>query len=287
MKLLSSYKAGLKKSLRALSTVFILWAISFIGTIILVNPIQREFINILGDSMITEMMYVESGFDLTTDLIEPLASAVISFSTSFLIIGILVFLAGIFVTAGIFRVLYSRRKPFRKGLFFKGADRGFVGYLIIALISGLVSGFLFLLLILVPFVIAFIMGAGETGLIITGIAGLFVYALVLPFILLVADFARVNLVADKWEGPAGALKNGIKLTFSRLKPLWLTMFIIILLTGLFSWLITKIVLNSETNTGLSILMLMLLSQILLFIKCWLKVIRYGIMTAIYEEEHAG
>ncbi len=286
MKLLSSYKTGFKKSLRALSTVFILWVISFIGTLILVNPIQREFINILGDSMITEMMYVDSGFDLTTDLIEPLASAVISFSTSFLIIGILVFLAGIFVTAGIFRVLYSRRKPFRKGLFFKGADRGFVGYLVIALVSGLVSGFLFLLLILVPFVIAFIMGAGETGLIITGVAGLCAYALVLPFILLAADFARVNLVADKWESPTGAIANGIKLTISKLKPLWLTMFVIILITGLFSWLITRIVLNSETNTGLSILMLLVLSQILLFIKCWLKVIRYGIMTAIYEEEHA-
>jgi hypothetical protein len=131
------------------------------------------------------------------------------------------------------------------------------------------------------------MGAGETGLIITGIAGLFVYAMVLPFILLAADFARVNLVADKWESPGGAIKNGIRLTISKLRPFWLTMFIIILITGLFSWLTTRIVFNIETNSVLSILMLMILSQVLLIIRAWLKVIRYGIMTAIYEEEHAG
>jgi hypothetical protein len=34
-------------------------------------------------------------------------------------------------------------------------------------------------------------------------------------------------------------------------------------------------------------MLMILSQVFLFIRAWLKVVRYGIMTAIYEEEHAG
>lgn len=285
MELSTLYKAGFSKSYRALSTVAILWALSLVGTIILVSPVQRQFIAILGDSMITEMMYVESGFDLTTDLIIPLSNAFVSFSTSFFIVGILVFLAGIFVTAGIFRVLYSRRRPFRKGLFIKGADRGFVGYLVIALISGFVTGFLFALIVLVPLIIAFIMGAGEAGLIVTAVAGLTAFAIVLPFILLVADFARVNLVADKWESPVGSIKNGIRLLTGRLLPLWLTMFVIIVVTATFSFLITRIVFNSEADSRLSILMLMILSQVLLFIKVWLKVIRYGIMTAIYEEVH--
>ena len=117
------------------------------------------------------------------------------------------------------------------------------------------------------------------------LAGLTAFAIVLPFILLVADFARVNLVADKWESPVGSIKNGIRLLTGRLLPLWLTMFVIIVVTATFSFLITRIVFNSEADSRLSILMLMILSQVLLFIKVWLKVIRYGIMTAIYEEVH--
>jgi len=282
MKLFSLYRNGFTKSVRAFSTIVILWGVTLVGTIIVVSPLQRGIVGTLGNSMITEMMFAESGFDLITDIIDPIKSAVLSFSSSLFVVGLLVFLAGIFVTAGIFRVLFSHRRPFRKALFFKGADRGFVGYLVIALISGVASGLLFLILVLLPFIIAFTTGAGEPGLVTTAAIGLTLFAILMPLILLIADFARVNLVADKWEGPLGAIKNGLKLTFKNLIPLWFTMFIVIVLSGLLSFFVSRVV--TISTSGSSILVLLLLSQILLFIKIWIKVLRYGIMTAAYESE---
>jgi len=165
------YIDGYCKSIRAMGAVAILWFVTSAGMIIVLNPLQSGLEMLFGNSMTTELLYEGFELEFVGELLNAVVPVIISYSWVIFVAGILVYLAGVFVTAGIFRVIYSNRRPFRKGLFFMGADRGFAGYLLISLVIGLFVLLLSLLLIIAPFIIAVAVGSGISLLRNIAIAG--------------------------------------------------------------------------------------------------------------------
>jgi hypothetical protein len=281
------YIDGYCKSIRAMGAIAILWVVTSAGMIIFINPLQSGLEMVFGNSMTTELLYEGFELEFVGELLNAVVPVLISFSWVIFMVGILVYLAGVFVTAGIFRVIFGIRRPFRKGLFFMGADRGFAGYLLISLVIGLLVITLSLFLIIAPLIIAVAAGSEIALLRSIAVAGTSSVILLMPFIMAAADYARVNLVADKWEAPMAALKNGFRFVRGNYLLAYSMMVPFLAASLATSWLIYLMVTSAGNSSLLSSLLIVIVSSSLLFIKVWIKTLRYSTFTALYESVEGG
>jgi len=261
----------------------LLWIISLAGSLLIVAPLERNLGRLLDGSMASELLYDGFDIDVFADIMYAVMPAIASFSISFFLVTLLVFLANTFVTAGLFRILAgSWKKPYKWKTFFLGADRGFLGFLFIAIIAGVSIILLLLILAGIPLAIAFAAGAGYTLVVIIGSVAAFLLILALPVVLLTADYARVMLTADKYLGPWKAIVRGFKKVGKRLWKAWVAMIIILIVSALVGFIAWKFTLPSQAVTGGGLFLLLIISQLFIFLKVWIKVIRYGTVTAMEE-----
>lgn len=283
MKLISLYQDGFRKSVRSLRSIVLLWIISLAGSLLIVAPLERNLGRLLDGSMASELLYDEFDIDVFADIMHAVIPALASFSISLFLIAVIVFLANTFVTAGLFRILAgSWKKTYKWKTFLLGADRGFGGFLFIAITTGVCIALLILILAGVPLVIAFAAGATYTQIVIIGSVAALLLILIVPVVLLTADFARVLLTADKYLGPWKAITGGFRKVRKRLWSAWVAMIIILLVSALISFIAWKLTINSKAATGAGLLMLLLFSQLFIFLKAWIRVFRYGTVTAMRE-----
>ncbi|MFO7575002.1 MAG: hypothetical protein R6W67_07575 [Bacteroidales bacterium] len=283
MKSLSVYYDGYLKSVRSFRSIVLLWIISLAGSMLIVAPLERNIGRLLDGSMASELLYDGFNIDVFADLMYAVMPAMASFSISFILVTVIVFLANTFVTAGLFRILAgSRKKQYKWKTFLMGADRGFTGFLFVAIIAGVSIVLLLLILAGVPLAIASAAGAGYTliVIIVTVAALLFIFAL--PVVLLTADYARAMLTADKYLGPWKAITRGFRKVRKRLWKAWVAMIIILLVSALVGFAAWKFTLPGKAVTGGGLFLLLIISQLFVFLKVWIKVIRYGTVTAMKE-----
>jgi hypothetical protein len=283
MKFLSIYSDGFRKSVRSLRSIVLLWIISLAGSLLIVAPLERNIGRLLDGSMASELLYDGFNIDVFADIMYAVMPAMASFSISFILVTLLVFLANTFVTAGLFRVLAgSWKKPYKWKTFFLGADRGFLGFLFIAIIAGVSILLLLLIFAVAPLAIAFAAGAGYTLVVIIGSVAAFILILALPLVLLTADYARAMLTADKYLGSWKAIVKGFRKVRKRLWKAWVTMIIILIVSALVGFIAWKFTINNKAATGGGLLLLLIVSQLFVFLKVWIKVFRYGTVTAMKE-----
>ncbi len=284
MKLLSIYCEGYRKSVRSFRTIILLWIISLAGSILIVAPLERNLGRLLDGSMASELLYDGFNIDVFADIMHAVMPALASFSISFLLVTVMVFLANTFVTAGLFRILAgSWKKPYKWKTFLMGADRGFTGFLFIAILAAVALILLVLIFAGLPLGAAIAAGAGYTLLVVVGSLAAIVLILTMPVVLLTADYARALLTADKYLGPWKALTKGFRKVRKRFWPAWLVMILLLLLSLLAGFIAWKYTLQSKAATGGGLLLLLLVSQLFVFLKIWIKVLRYGTVTAMREK----
>jgi len=282
MKIVSVYTGGFLKSMRVMKTIVLLWVISLVGSILVVAPLERNIGLILDGSLAAELLYDGDDAVAYADILHAILPALSSFSISFFLVGAIVFLLNTFITSGLFRVLAGNwKKRYKPATFLKGADRGFPSFLFVSVATALIMSLLIIFLLLVPLVFAFVNGVGSRtpGLILYG--GLLLLSLITPVVLLTADYARVIITSDKWIRPFAAMVDGFRLVRRDFTKKWLVMAAWLAVYVISTYITMKIAPYSRTSTGV-ILLLLIFSQMFVFLSTWLKVIRYGTVTAMWE-----
>lgn len=283
MKFLSVFIDGYRKSIRSMRSIVLLWIISFSGSLLIVTPLERNIGLLLDGSLASELLYDEFDIDVIADIMYSVIPALTSFSISFLLVTIIMFLANTFITAGLFRILAgSWKKPYKWKTFMLGADRAFAGFLFIAIAAGVSIALLLMIFAGVPLGIAFAAGASYSTIVAILSVSVLLIVLTLPVILLTADYARAMLTADKYLTPWKALTGGFRKVRKRLRLAWVAMIIILLVSALVSFVAWKLTVHSKAATGGGLLLLLLASQLFVFLKAWIKVFRYGTVTAMKE-----
>jgi len=109
-----------------------------------------------------------------------------------------------------------------------------------------------------------------------------IFLLILPIFLLVIDYARAWLAANGPGKVGKALGYGFKAIFSSFMASYLFMAIIVIVQIILVFFVTRVVSGSQPQTGGGLLLLFIITQVLLFMKLYLRAWRYGGVTELYS-----
>jgi hypothetical protein len=286
MKILAAYSEGFSKSRRLPKIIVLLWAISLVGSLFVVAPLERNIGAVLDGYLVSELLYEGEDAVAYADILRAVLPTLSLFSFSFLLVGAIVFLLNTFITAGLYRVLAGNwKKRYKTGTLLKGADRGFPSFLFISVVAGIVISLLIVILLLLPQLVVWLTGTGGRLPDFIFYSGLLILFLTAPIVMLTADYARVIITSDKWAGPYRAMVDGFRLVRSDLMKNWLIMAVFLAVSIILFYVAMRIAPDSNALSGIGIMILLILSQLLTLLNIWLKVVRYGTITALYENGH--
>ncbi len=285
MKILSHLKSGAVLSLKAWRGILIIWLLILILISLPALPVRSGFRSMIGHSMITELMTESVNIDVITDLQQGIGPFMPALTVGFLLIILLGFFMNAFLTGGIFSILGGKNDDRSLSQFFAGGTSCFWSVLVINLMITLI------------FIIAGSIVGGIPALIVSGFGSetsepgamsrvirisLIIMALLLPVILLVADYARTWLVVNNGKKPFKALGFGFSRSFKTILVSYPVMLIIILVQSCFGAVVISKLMVSKPATGEGVFLFFLASQILFILRIMLRTWRYGTVTSLME-----
>jgi hypothetical protein len=204
-------------------------------------------------------------------------------SSGALLLLLLVLLLYIFLNGGLFDSLRANSCSYKVRDFLHSSAKLFVSYFVVTILMLLIILFTLFLVVGLPLIILRTAGSGSE-LSFIRLAGILrvVVILILPVLLLVADYSRTWLASNDHTKIFKALGYGFRATFRRFFSSYLFMLLMIVIQGLYVWLVSKILVgwNPESIGGL--FALFLVTQIFFLLRLFLRAVRYGGITALYQ-----
>jgi hypothetical protein len=285
MKIFSSLKSGFSRALESRKGVLIVWLLMFILVLVFIYPFRRSLGSAFGQSMITEKL--ANGFDIEVfaDLGPTLRSLLSFFTAGFFFVFLIGFILNAFLTAGLFGTVKKESGKFSSQEFFRAGSGNFWSFLIILLI---ITGIMYLfsgLLIGVTIAILSMSGTlSDKSRYTIIISGILVLLLCLPIFLLIADYARAWKAAHENESCFKAIGEGFSRTFRKFWSSYFMMFLLVLAQIALGVLIILILPTWRPVSGKGVFILLIISQLMLYARLFLKTWRYASVTSMMEEK---
>lgn len=284
MKILASLKSGAISSARAWKEILLVWILILFIVGMVALPLKSGIKSMLGDSMATELLAGGINLDILTDSGTNIRTILSLFSSGLLMLILTGFLLNVFLTGGLFLILRKSEGLPTIRLFFDGCVSNFWSFLVILFFDSLMIIALVLIVIVVPLIIATSGGTpGEGTILKTFRSFAIVFALILPVLILVADYARAWQVSNDKKAGFKALGFGFRLTFKTFISSYPLMLILVVFQVLYCILIISKLLMWTPVTGGGVFLFFLLSQLLFVIKVLLRTWRYGSITSLMEK----
>jgi hypothetical protein len=283
MKVLRSLETGFLRSLQSWKGVLIAWFVFFILVSFLMYPIRSSLGSAFGTSMITEKL--AGGFDIEAfaDLGSVMKSLLSFFTAGFMIVYLAGFILNAFLTGGLFDSLRKESGKFSSGEFFRAGSKNFWSFLVISFIITIIMSFLSGIILLIPLgIITSSETISEKNAFTIVICTVAFLLMIIPLFLLVADYARAGKASNShWSGFT-AIGFGFSQTFGKLKLSYIMMIFLILAQIALGILILLILPAWRPVTGGGVFLLLIISQLMFFIRLLLKTWRYASVTSLME-----
>ena len=284
MKILLAIKTGLSRSVRAWKGILISWFISLTMVSLLVVPLKAGLNAAFGRSMVTEKLMKGINFDALGDLGKNLYSIGSALFTGIILLSLSAILVNIFISGGLFDSARKDSGSASTDNFFSGSAKNFWSFLIISVILYLIIIALIVVVIAVPVTIAGNAESASEGIVFrTMVVSCSVFLVVIAIIFLVADYARAWQAARIQAASFRALGFGFSQTFRTFFLSVGLMIILLLLQALLAYFVIKIIAGYTPVTGGGVFLLFIILQLLMVLKIFLKVLRYGSITSLMEQ----
>lgn len=260
------------------------WIATLLLVAAMVVPLKGALSTGLGSSMITEKLIDGINTGVLTDM-DSFRSIMGGLRSGMLYIILAGFILNAFLTGGFFNSLREEAECPSFGAFMKGCAGNFWSYIVILFISGIIIFFSALLIGFLPMVFVDMEGDHVEKNVITAaiISSLIFFVIILPVMLLVADYSRAWKAANRRDGAFRAIGKGFGLTFSNFASSWATMMILLLLNALYLWLAFSVISGMSSSTSSGVFLLFILSQAMFILRLILKTYRYSSVTALLEQ----
>ena len=285
MKIFIHLKSGAIRSLKAWKGVLVIWLLILFLISLLALPVKSGFKSMLGSSMVTELFNETINIDVITDLSTGIGAILPVLTVGFFLVLFFGFVLNVFVTGGLFSILDGKNESKTMSRFFAGAASNFWSFMVIILTT---IAILMVSASVIGGIPMLIVSGGESGP-EPGATGkavwivLIILALILPVILLVADYARAWQVNHAEKKPFSAIGFGFSKTFSTFFISYPMMLILVAIQTGTGALVASNLLEAKPDTGGKVFLFFLLSQILFIVKILMRAWRYGSVTSAMEE----
>jgi hypothetical protein len=284
MKILLAIKSGFSRSLKSWKGILLFWSVSFFSVSLIVVPLKAGLKSSLGSSMITGKLAKGIDIDVLGDLGTNLHSLFSSLTSGLLILSVVAVILNIFITGGLFDSIKSGSAGFSSENFFRASAKNFWSYMIITLMLYIIITALIIVIVVIPVSVASRAESAPEGMvfrILVVCSSAFMLAMMV--ILLVADYARAWQASRSQSAGFKALGYGFSRTFSTILTSFPLMLIVFVLQAIVAWIMIKVIAGIVPAKGGGVLILFLISQLILFLKLFLKVLRYGSVTSLMEQ----
>ena len=285
MNILTHLKSGAVRSLKAWKGVLVIWILIFSLVSLIAFPLKSGLKSLIGSSMITELLYDSINADVITDMSKGLASLIPAITSGFLLVFFLGLIMNAFLTGGLFSILGNKNSKPSLALFFAGGAANFWSFILITILTAVMILLTASIVGGISFAIVSAAGSGTSAPGATGKViriALIVVALLLPILILVADFARAWQVANNEKKPFKAIGIGFSTTFGTFLKSYPLMVIVMVVQSGFGALVMSKLLSLKPSTGGGVFLLFIGSQVLFIIRIMLRAWRYGCVTSIME-----
>lgn len=283
MNIFNALASGSRRSLRAWRGILIFWFFSLSLAALVALPLKSAMKTGFGRSTITEKLLTGLDYEVLSDLGPLFKSLIHSVSTCLLLLLLLWILVNAFITGGLFNSLKSREEKFSTAEFFKASARNFLPFLGITLIISSIIYFISVIFIGLPLVgIISSKNPDESVPWLIMIISVSLFILISQFFVLVSDYARAWQVINEKSACFKAIGFGFSRSFGNFRSSFPMMLIIWFIQTLFIFIVFNSLGNCKPVSGTGVLVLFLISQLLFYVRLFLKVWRYGSVTCLKE-----
>ena len=262
----------------------VIYIITLILALLLAIPFRSMLNKIAGNSMSIESMI--KGFDFTTysDFLRSAGHAVYPFITSAVLIGILYFVFTVFFAGGILKFLNDENLKFSAGIFFENCAVYFFRFLRLAVYI-LILQLIFAFIIFVPLgmVLAFVSDSvqNESAFFYIVLTCLIVYLFFFLLVLIIGDYAKIILFVNDSRKSLKSVWSAVKFVFKHFISTYLLYLLLLvaplLLFALYFYLDNVI----GAVSALTILIMFLIQQVLVWLRTWIKIWFLGSELSLY------
>jgi hypothetical protein len=285
LKILQALKTGFFRTVKTWKVIIIFWTISYLTVSLLVVPLKASLKSALGNSMITEKLVKGIDIDVLGDLGANLHSMASFLSSGIIMLFLTAVFLNIFITGGLFGSVKKDSAGLLTENFFRASAKNFWSYLIITLMLYFIIIALIIILVVIPVSVASTAESSPEGMvfrILVVCMSVFVFAMLL--LVLVADYSRAWQASQVQNDAFGALGFGFRQTFRTFAASFPMMLILILFQAIVVWVVIKVTGSIIPSKEGGVFLLFIISQLLFFLKLFLKVLRYGSVTALMEQD---
>lgn len=284
MKIILAIKTGLSRSLKAWKVIVIFWFISLVMVSFLIIPLKASLKAAFGSSMITEKMMNGINVDVIGDLGTNLRLVVSSVFSGVVWLSLLYILLSIFIAGGLFDSVKKGSSRVTADNFFRASAKRFWSFLTISLIIYLIVFVLIVLIIAVPVSIAGNLESASEGIVFrTLLVSLSVFIVAMSVVFLVADYARSWQASNEENDGLRAIGFGFSQTFRTFFLSFPLMIIMLIFQTFLGWGVIKVIAGYTPVTRGGLFLLYIVSQVLFFLKIFLKTMRYASITSMMEQ----
>ncbi|MGQ9621286.1 MAG: hypothetical protein ACUVTX_09935 [Bacteroidales bacterium] len=283
MKILLHLLSGLKRSVKCWKWIIAIWFSTLMLISLFTFPFKSGIYASLGSSMIREK--IDAGY-----FMEVFANDSFNIKTilSYFFPGLFIVLftgmiLNIFFAGGLFNVLKENGIRRRSNDFFGAAAANFWSFLSISVILYLSLLFISGIILGIPALI--VSGMNSDSLLSkTFLISSAVLLLLLPLIILVADYSRAWQVSSEVKNAFKSIGQGFRLLFRNFFKSYFLVLLILIVQVIFMLVVVKLILYMRPHSSGGIFLFYLTGQMLAIIKIFLRSWRYGTITDIYESD---
>ncbi|HPF04303.1 MAG TPA: hypothetical protein PLE95_13950, partial [Bacteroidales bacterium] len=276
MKIFKAIASGFCRTLKVWKGILLVWLGSLLTVSIIAIPMRSFMKAGFGKSMVTERL--ADGIDMAAfgDLGDAFWNMAASFPSSFLLLILVGFILGAFLTGGIFDALKSPLSRFSGASFFRACAANFWPFLVISLLCSLIILFLGLFVVALPFsLVRGMQTQSETGpasfVMISGL----IFLLIAAIMVMVADYARAWQAASDRRSCFKALGFGFSRTFRTFLSSFPLIVLMIIIQFVAGFVILRVLAVWKPDTGAGVFLLFIISQVLIYLKTGIRVWRQG------------
>lgn len=283
MNLFKALASGLVRTGKTWQGAIMIWLSSLLTASLFILPFRSFVRSALDGSTITERLRDGIDIEVIGDLGAGFRNLISALPAGMFLLLLLAIILGAFLNGGIFNSLKTPQKKFSFQEFFSASSKNFWSFMVITLVIGALLYLLSVILIGVPVLLISMSGSGsEKAPFITVMISITVFLLLSLIFYLSSDYARAWQAAQEKPACFRAIGFGFRRTFRTFVSSWVMMMILILVQGLFTWLSLTLIAGWIPGTGGGVFLLFIVSQVLVFLKCVLRIWRYASVTSLME-----